>query len=138
MPQTNNNFKISNNEQQDNRWNRVCGCRALCASGVRRTSHPANVMVFRLTADKSGAYTGTVSLKDSHQGEASAAGNTITTSGKLGGNIGLAYEAQAMVLNEGGSVTATNGTVSFKGCDSLLVLLDCGTERRHCINTRAT
>ena len=32
-------------------------------------SHPANVLVFRFTADKKGAYTGTISLKDAHQGE---------------------------------------------------------------------
>ena len=33
-----------------------------------------------------------------------------------------------MVLNEGGSVSATNGIVSFKGCDSLIILLDAGTD----------
>ncbi len=91
-------------------------------------SHPANVMVFRLTADRKGAYTGTVSIKDAHEGGTNAAGNTITIAGKLVGGIGLAYEAQAMVLNDGGSVSAADGTISFKGCDSLLILLDCGTD----------
>ena len=91
-------------------------------------SHPANVLVFRFTADRKGAYAGTVRLKDAHAGEAKAAGNTITISGKLGGNIGLAYEAQAMILSEGGSVSAADGMVSFKACDSLLILLDAGTD----------
>jgi alpha-L-fucosidase 2 len=91
-------------------------------------SHPANVLVFRLAADKPGAYTGTVRVVDAHQGETSAAGNTIAISGKLGGNIGLAYEAQVMVLNQGGSVSAANGIVSFKACDSLVILLDAGTD----------
>jgi len=92
-------------------------------------SHPANVLVFRLTADKKGAYTGSVSLKDAHQGETNADGNTITFSGALrAGKIGLKYEALAMVLNEGGSISATNGIVSFKACDSLLILLDAGTD----------
>jgi len=91
-------------------------------------SHPAQVMVFRFTADKKGAYTGAVSLKNAHQGEAGAAGNTITFSGTLGGKIGLNYEAQALVLNTGGSIDAANGIVSFKGCDSLVILLDAGTD----------
>jgi alpha-L-fucosidase 2 len=93
-------------------------------------SHPANVMVFRFTADKKGAYTGTVSLRDAHPGgQTNAAGGTITFSGALGpGKIKLKYEAQAMVLNQGGSVSATNGVVLFKGCDSLLILLDAGTD----------
>ncbi|MCX6879427.1 MAG: glycoside hydrolase family 95 protein [Verrucomicrobia bacterium] len=93
-------------------------------------SHPANVMVFSFTADKKGAYTGTVSLRDAHPGgEINAAGGTITLSGALRpGQIKLKYEAQAMVLNQGGSVSAANGVVSFKGCDSLLILLDAGTD----------
>jgi len=93
-------------------------------------SHPANVMVFRFAADKKGAYTGTVTVKDAHPGgEMKAAGNTITFSGALGpGKMKLKYEAQAMVLNKGGSISATNGTISFKGCDSLTILLDGGTD----------
>ena len=91
-------------------------------------SHPANVLVFRFTADKKGAYSGTISLKNAHQGEPTAAGNTLTFSGTLGGTIGLNYEAQAMVLNTGGSISVSNGTLSFKGCDSLVILLDAGTD----------
>jgi alpha-L-fucosidase 2 len=89
-------------------------------------SHPANVMVFRFTADKKGAYTGTVLLKDAHKGETNeASGNTITFGGKLGA---MSYEAQAMILAEGGSISATNGNVAFKGCDSVIILLDAGTD----------
>ncbi len=106
------------------------------AAGVRYqreyfSSHPANVMVFRFTADRKGAYSGTVTLKDAHPGDGvQADGSTITFSGKLKpGTINLSYEAQAMVLNVGGSVTAgTNGVIAFKGCDSLMILLDAGTD----------
>jgi len=91
-------------------------------------SHPANVLVFRFTADKPGTYTGTISLKNAHQGEPSAAGNTVTFAGTLDGTMGLNFEAQAMVLNQGGSISAANGTLSFKGCDSLVILLDAGTD----------
>jgi len=91
-------------------------------------SHPASVMVFRFTADKKGAYTGSVSLKDAHEGTSNAVGNSVNFTGNLGGKPGLSYEAQAMVLNEGGTVSAANGIVSFKGCDSLIILLDAGTD----------
>lgn len=103
------------------------------AGGVRYrreyfASHPANVLVFRFTADKKGAYSGIVSAKDAHGGEITASGDVITVSGALGGKIGLKYEAQIKVLNEGGSVTTGNGVLSFKACDSLLILLDAGTD----------
>ncbi len=103
------------------------------AGGVRYrreyfASHPANVMVFRFTADKKGAYTGRVTLRDAHKAEPTAAGNTITCAGKIGSGIGLNYESQIMLLNTGGSVTATNGTLTFQGCDSLLLLVDAGTD----------
>jgi alpha-L-fucosidase 2 len=91
-------------------------------------SHPANVMVFRFTADKKGCYTGTVSLKDAHQGSTTSSGNTVSFTGKLDGELGLNYEAQAMVLNEGGTISTSNGMLSFKGCDSLIILLDAGTD----------
>ena len=90
-------------------------------------THPANVMVFRFTSDKKGAYSGKVTLKDAHEAKSAASGNTITISGTLGGKIGLSYEAQAMVLNTGGSISAADGTVSFKDCDSLIIMLDAGT-----------
>jgi len=111
-------------------------------------SHPANVMVFRFAASRGGAYTGTITAKDAHQkvsaemqvkrereeyvepgeGMMTAVGNTIAFSGRLGGKIGLSYEAQIMVLNQGGSLSATNGVISFEDCDSLLILLDAGTD----------
>jgi len=91
-------------------------------------SHPAQVMVFRFTASKKGAYTGTLSIRDAHAGTTNATGDTLAISGALGGNIGLSYEAQARVLHEGGTVTAANGVIAFKGCDSLVILLDAGTD----------
>ncbi|HAS81941.1 MAG TPA: glycoside hydrolase family 95 [Verrucomicrobia bacterium] len=112
-------------------------------------NHPANVMVFRFTASKPGAYSGKMTVRDAHQkpvnaamqvkgelaavedasvGMMHAAGNTVTFGGRLPGNIGLSYEAQIMVLNQGGSLCATNGVITFKDCDSLLILLDAGTD----------
>ena len=106
-------------------------------------SHPANVLVFRLTADRPGAYSGTVSMKDAHGGTVSAEGGGLGFSGTLSGKhslsgghgkpdenygIRLRYEARALVLNEGGSLEAAAGELHFKDCDSLLILLDGGTD----------
>jgi alpha-L-fucosidase 2 len=100
-------------------------------------SHPANVLVFRLSADKKGAYSGAITLAPAHKGTLKAEGNRITMSGDLTGkyrkpdenyDIVLAYEAQIMVRNEGGSLTVEDDRIVFKDCDSLLVMLDGGTD----------
>ncbi len=100
-------------------------------------SHPADILVFRLTADQQGAYSGTLSLKDAHGGTVKAEGNRLSFAGTLSGKykqpeenyaIRLQYEAQALVLNEGGSLEAADGKIAFKDCDSLLILLAGGTD----------
>ncbi len=48
-------------------------------------SNPANVMVFHFSADKKGAHSGSISLKDAHSGLTKANGNRIIFSGALTG-----------------------------------------------------
>jgi len=93
-------------------------------------SHPANVMVFRFSADKKGAHTGTISLKDAHNGMVKTADNKIMFSGKITSQhkIALSYEAQIIVLNEGGSLKVVDNTILFKDCDNLIILLTGGTD----------
>jgi len=102
-------------------------------------SHPAQVLVFRFTADTKGAHTGTISLTDMHKGKVVAAGRGITSSGSLAGytyrrtkrkqyDIALEYEAQVLVLNEGGSVRAQDGKIVFQDVDSLTILLAADTD----------
>jgi len=101
-------------------------------------SHPANVIVLRFTADKPGAYTGSVLLTDLHKGKVVAQANRLASSGSLAGykyedqgpnySLALDYEAQVLVLNEGGSVRASDGRITFEGADSLTILLDAGTD----------
>ncbi len=114
-------------------------------TAYRRTcfsSHPAQVLVLRLAADKPAACSGRVRLADAHQGEVTAEGNRITASGSLAGyvyrggstrgrtepyELALDYEAQVLVLHEGGSVEAREGCITFKDCDALTVLLAADT-----------
>jgi len=100
-------------------------------------SNPANLLVFRLSADRKGAYTGKIHLWDAHGGEVKAEGNQLMFSGTLSGKhlrphenyaIRLQYEAQVMVLNRGGELNAADGTITFKDCDELVILLDGGTD----------
>ncbi|MFZ9936432.1 MAG: glycoside hydrolase family 95 protein [Luteolibacter sp.] len=106
-------------------------------------SHPANLLVFRFSADRPGAYTGTVSLNDAHGGTVRADGNKLVFSGTLSGKhslsggkdkprenykIRLDYEARALVLHQSGSLESGPESIRFKECDSLIILLDGGTD----------
>ena len=106
-------------------------------------SYPAQVMVLRFTADKPAAYTGRISLTDAHQGKVVAQDNRITSSGSLAGYVYadgstrgrtepykmvLDYEAQLLVLHEGGSIEARDDGISFHGCDALTLLLAADTD----------
>ncbi len=42
--------------------------------------------------------------------------------------IALDYEAQVLVLNEGGTLEAHDDQIIFKGCDALTLLLAAGTD----------
>jgi len=100
-------------------------------------SFPANVMVFRFTADKSGALAGSITLTDQHHGLISAKGNCLTSSGSLAGYrydttnpyaLALNYEAQVRVLNDGGTLTIADGKIIFTNANSLTLLLNAGTD----------
>ena len=107
-------------------------------------SHPANVMMFRFTADKTGAYSGSVLLKDMHQGKIFAEGNRLTSSGSLAGykyeengphySLALDYEAQVLVLNDGGTVKAADRRILFDRVNSLTIFINAGTDY---VNDRA-
>jgi alpha-L-fucosidase 2 len=89
------------------------------------SSHPDQVMVIRLTADKPGSISGTIRLTDMHQAKIAAGGNTIISSGSLENN--LAYEARVMVLNEKGSVKSSGPNLTIDQADSATILLTAAT-----------
>ncbi len=101
-------------------------------------SHPANVIAMRFTADKPGAYTGSVRLTDMHRGRVVAEGNRLTSSGSLAGykyedpgptyHIALDYEAQLIVLHAGGSIQGTNGLIRLDHVNEFTLLLSAGTD----------
>ncbi|KQY83604.1 glycoside hydrolase family 95 [Pelomonas sp. Root1444] len=88
-------------------------------------SHPAQVIVWRLSADKPGRYNGRITLTDRHGAALSAAGKTLTAVGALPN--GLAYASQLRVLHEGGSVAIDGNTLVFRNCNALTLVLGAGT-----------
>lgn len=88
-------------------------------------SFPDQVLVIRLTADKPGRQSGLIRLVDAHKGQLSIEKNRLTIKGTL--ENGLMYEAQALVLNEGGTLKGESNGVRFENADAITILLDPGT-----------
>jgi len=103
-------------------------------------SRPDGVIVLQLTANKPAAYTGRVQLADMHQARIAAAGNKLSSMGKL--ENGFEYEAQLLVLNSKGVIAAkpdeafaknpwglalSAASLAFDRCDSVTLILGAGT-----------
>jgi alpha-L-fucosidase 2 len=115
-------------------------------------SHPDGIIVLRFTADKPGAYSGILSLTDSHEATISATGQRITASGSLAKaaalgpksvgsmaassfgakdrpyTIALDYESQVLLQPEGGTVEAKDGKLAFTNVSAMTVFLAAGTD----------
>ena len=94
---------------------------------VRETfcSYPDQVMVSRMTADAKGKYSGRIRLAGAHGEKTSARSGRLAFAGALVN--GLEYEAQVLVVAEGGELKADGETLVFDGCDCLTVTLAAGT-----------
>ena len=92
---------------------------------VTLASHPAQVIAWRLSADRPGRYQGRIALADRHGAALTAAGRGMTAVGRLPN--GLAYASQLRLLNEGGRVRVEGDSLVFEGCTALTVLLAAGT-----------
>jgi alpha-L-fucosidase 2 len=110
-------------------------------------SHPAQVIVVRLTADKPCSYTGAVELTDMHGAHLIVTRDRIYATGSLAGFVQparrrgnqppppptppstnlLDYASQLQVIPEGGSVTVVDGKLAFKDCNALTLILGAAT-----------
>lgn len=90
-------------------------------------SHPDQVMVLRYTADRKGAYTGVIGLKDAHVARTSTEGTTLAINGVL--ENGLHYDARALVRVEGGEVIpGADSTVEVRHADAFTIYFTAGTD----------
>jgi len=120
------------------------------------SSHPAQVMVFRLSADRPAALSGTVSMGSLHDIPIVAEGQALVMKGDTSGfwwwqlqveqprrllgnreyasdkNIDLDFEARLEVVHDGGTVRTRDNTVVFENCDSVTLLLAADTNYLNC------
>jgi len=90
------------------------------------SSYPDKVMVFHLSADKSGRISGKIRLTDAHKAVIKVSGNKITASGKLSENQ-MEYESQLLVLNQGGTFISDTSGITIKDANQVTILLAAGT-----------
>jgi len=92
-------------------------------------SHPAQAIVADFGADAPHRFTGTIRLVDAHGAHIAADGERLVASGALPqGDGGMRYASALQLRHHGGSVHATpDGTLVFKDCDSLTLVLTAGT-----------
>jgi alpha-L-fucosidase 2 len=88
-------------------------------------SNPNQVIVARLTANKRGAYTGSIELNDMHGAITTANQNQLTAAGTL--NNGLEYESRVKIINDGGSIKIEDNKLVFTGCNSITLFIAAGT-----------
>lgn len=88
-------------------------------------SHPDNVIVIRITADKPGKAGGSFTVKDAHNTATKTGNSGAEFSGKL--SNGLAYAAALRVISDGGKVTTKGDRVSWTG-NAVTILLAASTD----------
>jgi alpha-L-fucosidase 2 len=89
------------------------------------SSFPDSVLVMRLTTNETNKLSFVVRLVDAHTGTRTISGNTITLSGNL---TLLSYEAQVVVLNEGGTVTAGTDRITVSNANAVTIFFAGGTD----------
>lgn len=88
-------------------------------------SHPDKVVIVRIeTPESRGKVSFTLRLKGSHGEATRVDGNVMTFSGAF---ETICYEAQAVVMAEGGATSSDGDAVTVRNADAVTVALTCGT-----------
>lgn len=88
-------------------------------------SYPDQVLVFRYTATKKGAFTGKISLTSAQGAISKANQNSLSFDGVMANK--LKYAAVLRIQYQGGKIKVEGNTISFESCNSLTLLLDART-----------
>jgi len=84
-------------------------------------SNPGQVIAMRMTADRPGAYNGTLAFKDGHPGKITVENQTLVMRGALPN--GEMYEARMAVEATGGALEVEGESIRFRKCDSVTLFL---------------
>ncbi len=90
------------------------------------SSHPAEVIVTRLTGERPAAQTGSVTLRGAHGEKTGTDSADIVFSGTFPN--GLNYTARLRAVAQGGRVSAGGDTLRFEKCDAVTLVLGLGTD----------
>ncbi len=88
-------------------------------------SYPDQVIVFRYTANKKGAFSGRVSLLSAQGAVSIASGNGLSFTGEMPNH--LKYAAKLQLVQDGGRVYVEGNTLVFQNCNTLIFYLDART-----------
>jgi alpha-L-fucosidase 2 len=105
------------------------------AGGVRFTreifaSHPAQVIVVRLSSEKPGQISVTIGLNRERDATTSASGDSLVMRGQLDGGTGLKFQSTLKVLTEGGAIKAQGDQLAISKADAVTLLLSASTNYR--------
>ena len=95
------------------------------------SSAPDQVLVIRLTTDKPGTLA--FNLKYSRPGDKAkieAVNDELTVSEHVNGGVGVKMVLRLKVLREGGTITATGGSMAVAGADAVTLLVTAATNYR--------
>lgn len=88
-------------------------------------SNPDSILVMRISSPGNrGKVSFSAYLEDAHPGTTTIAGNDIIMKGKL---EHLSYEAQARIINKGGTIISGNDKIEILDADEVIILLTGGT-----------
>jgi hypothetical protein len=100
-------------------------------------SHPDNVLVIRLTADKPGSLSRTIRITTPQTNKnISSAGSIITMQGKPAdqGEAGLKFAQQIKVIPSGGAMTTSNSQITVENADEILIISSAATNYQQCMD----
>lgn len=93
------------------------------------SSAPAKALVMRITSDKPGSVSFTVTLsRPGGKAQINAAGNTISMSEHVGDGVGVKMFSLLKVLNEGGSVKTIGDSLITEKADAVTLLFTAATD----------
>ncbi len=98
-------------------------------------SHPGQVLVVRLTSDKPGLISGAIRLIRSQDASTVADGNRLILRGQIKNTNpntppGMRFEAHALLIPSGGSLTAESGSLKLEKADSVTIVIAAATDYR--------
>lgn len=94
-------------------------------------SHPARVLVVRLSNDQAGPLTFTARLARPERASARTDGGDLVLSGRLGdgkGGDGMAFEARLRAVVRGGETRCADGVLQVEGAEEALLVIGAGTD----------